>query len=98
MAIWSLQESAEEAGAHRHPHLRLVTEAPASFRTGADVGVRRCRRRARTQLRRRAAFGGGVVITLVLLAWPGHAFGGVSSTGVPVDGPSAGPLVAGSGS
>jgi hypothetical protein len=65
--------------------LRLVARPIPTFSTGAPVEQRRARRARRLARRRRSALAAGVVISLVILIWPGHAFGGVTASGVPVD-------------
>lgn len=67
-------------------HLRVVSTTPVSpLRTGTSVTVRRAARERMLRRRRRALVGLAVFATVVVLAWPGHAFGGVTGSGVPAD-------------
>ncbi len=66
------------------PHLRLVTTPPA-FRSGPSLAQRRVAR-ARVQRRRRQTLVGlALTLGIVILSWPGHAFGGVTGSGLPTD-------------
>ena len=69
-------EDSEEA---RTP-LRVV--APTPLRQGVPVSRRRAARARMLRRRRRFMLGVAAVVTLVVLAWPGHAFGGVIGAGV----------------
>jgi hypothetical protein len=69
------------------PHLRLVSSEPMlrSFREGPALAERR---RIRARLRqRRHRLGAAVVIVgaLVILAMPGHTFGGSTGSGLSTD-------------
>ena len=80
--IWEDEWSpSEEFGRH----LDLVVATPRPLRTGVAVSRRRAVRARMLRRRRRAAIGVGVIVTTVILAWPGHAFGGVTGSGVIAD-------------
>jgi len=68
-------------------YLRLVSaDSPVSgFRSGAPVGLRRAARSRMLQRRRRTLVALALVGGLVILAWPGHAFGGTTGAGMPTD-------------
>jgi hypothetical protein len=82
VAIEHWTNAIEGASPPQGRHLHLV--APA-YSVGAPVEERRARRAQRATRRRRGVLAAGVLITLVILVWPGHAFGGVTASGVPVD-------------
>ncbi len=66
-------------------HLHLVVEPRDAWRTGPSLAARRA---ARVRARRRwRALVVAVAVTagLVVLAWPGHALGGTTGTGLPTD-------------
>jgi hypothetical protein len=65
--------------------LELVPEPMVSFRTGLPISRRRAARERMMRRRRRAIVALGVTFSLVILAWPGHAFGGVTGLGTPAD-------------
>ncbi|MGC8509997.1 MAG: hypothetical protein ACP5PB_03890 [Acidimicrobiales bacterium] len=67
--------------------LRLVVPAPeiASWRRGASLTQRRAARARAVRRRRRSLVGAALVAGLVMLAWPGHAFGGENSVGLSTD-------------
>lgn len=81
--VWEEEWSpSEEFGRH----LELVAPAaPQTLRTGVSVSVRRAARERMLRRRRRASVLFAAVVSLVILAWPGHAFGGVTGTGVSAD-------------
>ena len=67
-------------------HLSLVSSRPVvPLRTGPSITVRRAARERMLRRRRRALVTLALVATFVVLAWPGHAFGGVTGRGVPAD-------------
>jgi hypothetical protein len=74
----------EEFEADERPYLRLVT-TPQVFRTGPSLANRRAARARMMKRRRRTFLALAVVLGLVILAWPGHAFGGVTGAGLPTD-------------
>lgn len=67
--------------------LRLVVSASeaASWRRGAPLAQRRAARARMVQRRRRSLVGAALVAGLVVLAWPGHAFGWENSVGLSTD-------------
>ena len=67
------------------PHLRLVGETSLPWRTGVSVTTRRLARARRRRQRQAALLGVAMAVGLVLLAWPGSAFGGTTGTGLPTD-------------
>ena len=67
------------------PHLRLVGETSIEWRTGVNVTRRRLARAHRRRQRQGALLGVAMAVGLVLLAWPGPAFGGTTGTGLPTD-------------
>jgi hypothetical protein len=67
------------------PYLRLVT-TPQVFRTGPSLA--RTPRRAGAHDEAASSHPGAalaLLLGLVILAWPGHAFGGVTGAGLPSD-------------
>lgn len=66
------------------PYLRLVT-TPEVFRTGPSLAIRRAARARMMKRRRRTLVALALLLGLVILAWPGHAFGGVTGAGLPGD-------------
>lgn len=91
LATWEF-EGAEEV---RRPSLRLVEPVVPTYRVGRSVSARRAARRRMMVRRRRAALLAGVVISLVVLAWPGHAFGGETGWGASSDTTLTSPVSAG---
>jgi hypothetical protein len=67
--------------------LRLVVSTPeiGSWRHGAPVAQRRAARVRMLRRRRRSLACAALVAGLVILAWPGHAFGGENSVGLSTD-------------
>jgi predicted anti-sigma-YlaC factor YlaD len=79
------------------PPLRVVrheTEFTQS-RRGPLVANRRAARARMKQRRRRTAVVAFMLTTLVLLAWPGHAFGGTNGVGLSTDVASTSTLASG---
>jgi hypothetical protein len=74
----------EEFESDERPYLRLVT-TPQVFRTGPSLAYRRAARARMMKRRRRTFLALAVVLGLVILAWPGHAFGGETGAGLPTD-------------
>ena len=66
------------------PYLRLVT-TPQVFRTGPTLVNRRAARARMMRRRRRTLVALALMLGLVILAWPGHAFGGETGAGLPGD-------------
>ncbi|HEY1221931.1 MAG TPA: LysM peptidoglycan-binding domain-containing protein [Acidimicrobiales bacterium] len=69
------------------PYLRLVSldTTPRVLRTGPTLAQRRAARLRMIQRRRRSAIALLLVFGVALLAWPGHAIGGTTNTGLPTD-------------
>lgn len=69
------------------PLLRVVREETnlPHYRRGPLVANRRAARARMKQRRRRSAVVALFAATLVLLAWPGHAFGGTNGAGLSTD-------------
>ncbi len=67
--------------------LRVVPKdfGEPQYRRGPLVANRRAARARMKRRRRRSALAALVVISLVLLAWPGHAFGGTNGVGLSTD-------------
>lgn len=66
------------------PYLRLVS-TPEVFRTGPSLAKRRAARARMMKRRRRTLVAFALLLGLVILAWPGHAFGGETGAGLPSD-------------
>jgi len=87
MAAVEIIEFEENPGASDRPHLHLVTSDPRllPLRTGRTLTQRRAARARMMRRRRRTVVATALVVGLVVLAWPGHAFGGVTGAGLPTD-------------
>lgn len=72
-------------GDEHAPYLRVVTSTPTPLRTGASLAQRRARRARMLARRRRSLVGLALVVGLAILALPGHAFGGITGSGLPTD-------------
>ena len=79
------------------PYLRLVTidPTPAVIRHGRPLAARRSARARMMQRRRRTLVASLLVLGLVVLAWPGHAFGGTTGAGLSTDLASSSTLASG---
>ncbi len=66
------------------PYLRLVSTSEV-FRTGPSLAKRRAARARMMKRRRRTLVAFALLLGLVILAWPGHAFGGETGAGLPSD-------------
>jgi len=77
-------EFEEYEESHERPYLRLVSK-PEVFRTGPTLAKRRAARARMMKRRRRTLLGLVLILGLVILAWPGHAFGGETGGGLPSD-------------
>jgi hypothetical protein len=66
------------------PYLRLVS-TPEAFRTGPSLAKRRAARARMMKRRRCTLVALALTLGLVILAWPGHAFGGETGAGLPGD-------------
>lgn len=67
------------------PYLRIVTTTPQPLRTGPTLAQRRASRARMLRHRRRTLVVLSLVAGLVILSWPGHAFGGTTGSGLPTD-------------
>ncbi len=69
------------------PYLRLVRceVAAEPFRTGRPVAERRNARARLVRRRHRTLVVLALAAGVVILAWPGHAFGGTTGAGLPSD-------------
>ncbi|MFI5036723.1 MAG: hypothetical protein ACHQFZ_11040 [Acidimicrobiales bacterium] len=68
------------------PRLRLVTSPQRTpLRVGRSLAQRRAARARMLQRRRRTMAAVALLGALTFLAWPGHAFGGVTGAGLPTD-------------
>jgi hypothetical protein len=87
MAAVELVENEEFHGAHARPQLRLVTfeSSPQPLRTGPSLARRRAKRALMLRRRRRTLVALALLAGLTILALPGVAFGGVSSSGLSSD-------------
>ncbi len=86
MAVTELHQDFE-FDAPRRPDLRLVPQpAPElrTFRSGPLVQQRRAARAAMLKRRRRVVLVVAILATITALCGPGHAFGGTTATGLPI--------------
>ncbi len=67
------------------PVLRLVGPAGLTPRIGPTLEQRRARRAAAKAHRARALAVAAVALGITVLAWPGHALGGTTGSGLPTD-------------
>ena len=83
----ALEESYVEEFYHSSaPRLRpLESAAGPTWMTGPSLALRRERRTQRLVRRRRSLAGLALVLATVVLAWPGHAFGGTTQSGLSTD-------------
>ena len=84
MAALEIEEFESFEAISGRPHLRLVS-TPEVFRTGPSLAIRRAARARMLKRRRRTLLAVALVMGLVILAWPGHAFGGETGGGLPSD-------------
>ena len=84
MAAVEIIEFEEFQGYVERPHLRLVT-TPQVFRTGPSLANRRAARARMMKRRRRTLVATALLLGVVILSWPGHAFGGETGAGLPSD-------------
>ena len=84
MAAIEVVEFEEFEDVEERPYLRLVT-TPEVFRTGPSLANRRAARARMIKRRRRTLVALALTLGLVILAWPGHAFGGETGAGLPND-------------
>ena|ERR1019366_2802874 len=66
-------------------HVVAAHEDVPQYRRGPLVANRRAARARMKARRRRSALAALLVASLVLLAWPGHAFGGTNGVGLSTD-------------
>jgi hypothetical protein len=84
MAAVEIVEFEEFEEIAERPYLRLVS-TPEVFRTGPSLAKRRAARARMMKRRRRTLLATALLFGLVILSWPGHAFGGVTGAGLPTD-------------
>jgi hypothetical protein len=84
MAAAEIVEFEEFEDLVQRPHLRLVS-TPQVFRTGPSLANRRAARARMMKRRRRTLVAFALLLGLVILSWPGHAFGGETGAGLPTD-------------
>jgi hypothetical protein len=84
MAAVEVVEFEEFEDLVQRPHLRLVSTPPV-FRTGPSLANRRAARARMMKRRRRTLVAFALLLGLVILSWPGHAFGGETGAGLPTD-------------
>jgi len=77
----------DDAGESSRRALRVVAPLGSAprYRVGPLVANRRAARARMKARRRRSALAALVLVSLVLLAWPGHAFGGTNGVGLSTD-------------
>ncbi len=81
----ALEESYfEEISPRETAHLRVLS-TPQPWSSGPSLALRRARREARLARRRRVGLGLVLGLATLVLAWPGHAFGGTTGTGLSTD-------------
>ncbi len=87
MAAVEVIEYLESDDLHLQPYLRLMEGGYGTppLRSGQPLFVRRAARQRARQRRRRTLVVLALVAGLVILAWPGHAFGGTTGAGLPTD-------------
>ncbi len=83
-AVQQLEESWSEDDIHA-PFLRIVTSTPTPLRTGPTLAERRARRSRMLARRRRTLVGLALIAGIIILSIPGHAFGGITGSGLPTD-------------
>ena len=84
MAAVEVMEFEEFEESDERPYLRLVTH-PAGLSHRPDAGEAPRGARADDEAASSHVLGLGLVLGLVILAWPGHAFGGETGAGLPTD-------------
>jgi hypothetical protein len=84
MAAVEVVEFEEFEDLVQRPHLRLVSTLQV-FRTGPSLANRRAARARMMKRRRRTLVAFALLLGLVILSWPGHAFGGETGAGLPTD-------------
>ena len=87
MAAVELIPHEYEARESSRRNLRVVPEIEdfPQYRRGPLVANRRAARARMKARRRRSAVAALVLASLVMLAWPGHAFGGTNGVGLSTD-------------
>lgn len=87
MAAVLRAETDQFHGLEAQPFLHLVSIDPQRrpLRTGRSLAQRRAARARMMQRRRRTLVVLSLVAGLVVLSWPGHAFGGVTGAGLSTD-------------
>ncbi|MEO9181789.1 MAG: hypothetical protein ABI298_09090 [Acidimicrobiales bacterium] len=84
MAAVEVTQSEEFEGTQSRTYLRLVSTSEV-YRTGPSLARRRASRARMMQRRRRTLVALLLVTGLVILSWPGHAFGGTTGGGLSTD-------------
>ena len=87
MAAMEMFPSVDEVVESPKATLRVIhsSEVGRAYRVGPLVSSRRAARARMKTRRRRSALGALMVLSLVVLAWPGHAFGGTNGVGLSTD-------------
>lgn len=87
MAALEMSRGPRDAASSPRPQLRVVSTSTSRFpqRVGPPVASRRAARARMKVRRRRSALVALVALSLVVLAWPGHAFGGTNGVGLSTD-------------
>lgn len=92
----ALEESYfEEISPRETPHLRVLTTPETVWASGPSLAQRRDRRARLLARRRRVLVGVVLAAATLVLAWPGHAFGGETGTGLSTDLATSGVLASG---
>jgi hypothetical protein len=97
MAAVESYQFEEVGGVEVEPYLRLVAidPTPMVLRRGPSLATRRAARGRMLQRRRRTGVAALLIVGLVVLAWPGHAFGGTTGAGLSNDLASSSTLASG---
>jgi hypothetical protein len=85
MSAVEVEELIEIPGFRRELRIVGPNEAPIAYASGLDVFSRRAQRQMAKAKRQRRLVLAGVVLSLTLLAMPGHAFGGTTGAGLSTD-------------
>ncbi len=87
MAAMEMYPSVDEVVDSPQATLRVIhsSEVGRTQRVGPLVSSRRAARARMKARRRRSTLAALMVLSLVVLAWPGHAFGGTNGVGLSTD-------------